>query len=459
MNRQAISYKDPDAFVIKYNDIYYRILKNRYASTYNCLMKSGLYDELVEQNLIVEHQEVDSTFSDFGEDVYKVLLPEQILFINYPYEWSFTQRKDCIISFLKINIIALKYGMILKDASSFNHVFVGTNCKLIDTSSFVIYNEGNSWLAYKQFCEEMLAPFLLMKYKGHEWSKLHRALFTGMPLKFVSNQLPYKSYFNFLAFWHIHLHSLFLNKKITNEKELKENKISKSKIEQGFRLLLQKIIKISDNNRGSSFWLSYYDEKIESKDYLLLKERSIKQWLSNIQPKKVIDLGANKGRFSAIASNYSEDVISVEMDEYCVNSFYQFCKQNSLKKITHVVIDIVHPSPGLGWENKEKIPMLDRLKANTVLALALIHHLRISNNIPLQLIADLLNRLTEKYLIIEFIPKSDIKIKQMLLIKEDIYEDYTEDNFKKIFSEQFNFLEETVLLPLERKLFLCQKKL
>ncbi|MFX5714057.1 hypothetical protein ABTE40_20165, partial [Acinetobacter baumannii] len=92
------------------------------------------------------------------------------------------------------------------------------------------------------------------------------------------NQLPYKSYFNFLAFWHIHLHSLFLNKKITNEKELKENKISKSKIEQGFRLLLQKIIKISDNNRGSSFWLSYYDEKIESKDYLLLKERSIKQW-------------------------------------------------------------------------------------------------------------------------------------------------------------------------------------
>ncbi|MFZ8469299.1 hypothetical protein ACO1MP_14120, partial [Staphylococcus aureus] len=94
----------------------------------------------------------------------------------------------------------------------------------------------------------------------------------------------------------------------------------------------------------------------------------IKQWLSNIQPKKVIDLGANKGRFSAIASNYSEDVISVEMDEYCVISFYQFCKQNSLKKITHVVIDIVHPSPGLGWENKEKIPMLDRLKANTVLA-------------------------------------------------------------------------------------------
>ena len=88
------------------------------------------------------------------------------------------------------------------------------------------------------------------------------------------------------------------------------------------------------------------------------------------------------------------------------NGNYLECVKNDETNILHLLLDLTNPSPGIGWENQERMSLLERNPTDTVFALALIHHLAISNNLPLKKIADFLNKICSS-LIIEFIPKSN----------------------------------------------------
>lgn len=454
---QPISYKDNKAFVYKKDNKYYRCLFNSYKEEYECLMNSGLYKELLEKDLIISHSELsfDETINS-SEGIFKIIYPEQIAFVSYPYEWTFSQWKDTCITLLSINLIALKYGMILKDATPYNFVFKNNRCILLDTSSFTFYNEGKPWLAYKQFCEEMLSPLLLMKYKGFEWSRLYRTAITGFSLNFVSTQLPLKSGFNFLSFWHIHLHSFF-SKKSSNSQKLSA-KNSKEQVVSLQKLLLLKINSLHNNKKHKSNWNNYYQTGIESNKYSTHKKEIVEQWLKAIRPDSLVDLGANTGNFSFIASKFANKVYAVDEDVYCVEELFKISKYNKIQNLTCAVIDIVNPSPGIGWMNEEKLPLLKRLMVETILALAILHHLCISKNLPLNFVAELFYKISTKYLIIEFVPKQDKKVQFLLENREDIFVNYTEENFKKEFSNYFEIVEEIQIDYSLRKLFLCKKK-
>ena len=450
---QPISYKDPSGYIIKEKEGYYRYVSYEYEHEYDHLMHSGLYKTLTDQYLLIPHKEIEDKKA--GSNCYKVLFPQQIGLITYPFEWVFSQWQEMALAFLRINQIALKHGMVLKDASPYNFVFVEGKCILLDSISFRFFKEGDPWIAYRQFCEEILGTLALMRYNDPFWARLQLSSLTGLQLTFVSKQLPLKTWFNSLCLLHIHLHARFQGRK-EKEKQLHDG-FSKQKLNILFDLLENNITKWDRPLKSQSIWDHYYENDIEDENYLADKTACINQWLAAVHPNTTIDLGANTGKFSFLAAQYSKEVIALEKDMNCVEEIRKESKQKKINNITAIVADITEPSPSLGWDNAEKSALFKRLNADMLMALALIHHLCLSKNIPLNFIAKTISDLTTRYAIVEFIPKEDPKAKLLLQHKEDIFINYTESHFVKSFETHFRLVDSYSPAASARKLFLCEK--
>jgi ribosomal protein L11 methylase PrmA len=203
-------------------------------------------------------------------------------------------------------------------------------------------------------------------------------------------------------------------------------------------------------------WDDYYTDSILGDDYLKAKTALVQSYIAEIDFKNVIDLGANDGHFSFVFAA-DKNVMAADADVNCINDLYNKIKKEKVSNILPLVINLVTPSPAIGWNNSERDSITYRLKADLVLALALVHHLAIANNIPLQLIADWLQPMAQN-LIIEFVPKTDEKVKLLLQNREDIFNDYTLENFKSIFASKFQFVKEEKIGHTNRVLFLMKRK-
>jgi SAM-dependent methyltransferase len=450
-----ISYRDTAARVVKKEIGYYRYIFHEYKAEYDHLMESGLYQELTQKELLIEHQEIEVDTVD--PKVYKLLLPTQIPFQSYPFEWSYTQWRKAILAYLRINHIALKYGMILKDATPYNFYLTGGKAVMFDTSSFMFFKENDSWIAYRQFCEEFLSPITLMHYNGSEWSKLTIANLRGMPLNFVSKQLPIKSWFNLTILLHIHIHSKYSGHSEPINLESKKYKgFTIEKVKSLQKMIFKTIKSWEKSYQFESHWSTYYQNDIESPEYLKDKEDKIRKWLEIKKPKSVIDLGSNTGKFSFIAAEYAERVISIEGDDKCVDEIEDKISIRN-NNIFTLIGNIAEPPPEIGFINSETKSIYKRGMSEVVLGLALVHHLQISNRLNFQQIAELIALYSKHYAIIEFIPIWDIKVQTLIKNKKRIFE-MDEDGFLKAISKWFIINEIIKLENSERKLFIMEKK-
>ena len=204
-------------------------------------------------------------------------------------------------------------------------------------------------------------------------------------------------------------------------------------------------------------WSGYYDNDIESTTYLIHKEEVIRGWLDHIKPKSVLDLGANTGKFSFIASEYAENVISLEYDDSCVDQIEAQIRKKKIKNVTALAGDLTETTPDLGALNKEHRSIFNRGKSDMVFGLALIHHLSIVKNLSFCQIAEMFSSFSKGYVIIEFIPKGDSKVSILLKDKTHDYKEYDEAEFIKALSVYFNIKEVISLKESLRKLILLEK--
>ena len=204
--RLSSSFRDPNGFIFKQGDTLYRQVNQSYASEYSMLMESGLYDKLTKIGILIPHEDVNVTPAEPAQ-AFKVIQPQYIPFISYPYEWSFGLLKEAALKTLSIQKRALKAGMTLKDASAYNIQFVNGKAALIDSLSFDIYHEGEPWVAYRQFCQHFLAPLALMAHTDVRLNQLLRVYIDGVPLDLASRLLPFASRLNFGLLTHLHLHA------------------------------------------------------------------------------------------------------------------------------------------------------------------------------------------------------------------------------------------------------------
>jgi hypothetical protein len=200
------SYRDPSGFVFRHDGTLYRHVAPSYAPHYDALLASGLYRELVGANLLIPHREMsDGELPSPG--AYRILAPQQLAFVSYPYEWCFGQLRDAALCTLEVQRRALARRMTLKDATAFNVQFLHGRPLLIDTLSFERYREGSPWVAYRQFCEHFLAPLFLMARVHPDAGRLFRPYLDGVPLTVAGRLLGIRALLAPGALLHLHLHA------------------------------------------------------------------------------------------------------------------------------------------------------------------------------------------------------------------------------------------------------------
>ena len=454
-HRIKSSFRDPSGFLFTFEGSLYRQINKSYQNEFDKMIDSGLYQKLVEKELLIPHEEVNVESSQ-PEKCYKTIKPKLIDFISYPYEWSFNQLKDAALTTLEIQKIAMDYGLTLKDSSAYNVQFLNGKPIFIDTLSFEIYQEGQFWKPYRQFCQHFLSPLALMNHKDIRLNQLLKIYIDGIPLDLTSKLLPAKTKTMFSLLAHIHTHSKKQKDYEGKQVDVKKRKLSKNSF-VGVIESLHSAIKKQNISLEKTEWGNYYSDTNYSEVAMNDKKTIILNLIEKIKPKNVWDIGGNVGIFSRISSDKEISTVCFDIDPVAIEKNYLECKEKNEKYLLPLLLDLTNPSPDIGWQNMERDSFLTRGPADLVFALALIHHLAISNNVPFELISEFFSR-NCRNLIIEFVPKTDTQVKRLLSSREDIFSEYDYEHFEKEFEKLFIIIEKKEIKDSERIIYYMQNK-
>ncbi|MEK7599616.1 MAG: SAM-dependent methyltransferase [Patescibacteria group bacterium] len=450
------SFRDPAGFVFRDSKgTLLRQINTSGLSDFNLLSETGLYDHLVQDHSLVKYKTLPLSRAFNKGTAAAIIQPDPIPFISYPFEWSFSQLKDAALLTLSIQKAALEHGMTLKDASAYNVQFYNGKPIFIDTLSFEKYEQGTPWQAYRQFCQHFLAPLALMSYTDINLSQLSRVHLDGIPLDLASKLLPKKAKIRPGIAMHIVLHGRAQKSK-EGEHQPKAKKLSKNGL-IGIIESLERSLHKMQPIKVPTEWADYYDNTNYTASAADKKGKLVSQLIKPLKAKSVLDLGGNNGKYSRLLNHDNIFTICTDIDPNAVEANYQYVKHNNESSMLPMVVDLVNPGGLLGWGNKERDSIAERLKCDIVMALALIHHLAISNNLSLDMIAEYFSGFGQ-YLLIEFVPKTDSQVKKLLSTREDIFPSYNEEEFKKVFSQYYTLINEKTIPGTKRTLFLYKVK-
>lgn len=442
------SFRDPDGFVYRQDDTLFRHINASYLPTYKKLEDSGLLELLWQRGYLVNHQVIKS------DDTHATIAPEEIPYISYPYEWCFSQLKAAALLTLEIQRLAIDHEMSLKDASAYNVQFVDSKPTFIDTLSFEVYKEGEPWVAYRQFCQHFLGPLSLMARTDVRTRHFLRSYIDGIPLDLASRLLPKRTYANYSLLAHIHLHAKTQIKHADDAQTgvQKTRKFSKVMM-TGIIESLQKAVRRLEVKSHETEWGSYYQATNYSSEAMNAKEKIVGDLIGQHFPadQTVHDVGANTGRFSRLAATGSRHVVAHDIDDMAVEMHFREA-QASESSVLPLLLDLTNPSPNLGWDQSERDGFEQRAAGSSVLALALIHHIAISNNVPLKLIAAFFAKVA-KHLIIEFVPKEDSQVQRLLTTRLDVFKEYDYDHFEEAFQSHFKICDQVKIEGTTRTLY------
>ncbi len=447
-----------------------RILRGINSDTLVCIEKlfsEPFYQKLVNEGLLVDTRIVDS-INDPDAKAIKldgwtgVLDHEVIPFVSYPYEWSFAMLKDAALLHLSILENCLEHGWILKDSSPYNIQWVGTSPVFIDTPSFIPWTEGEPWVGYRQFCSMFFTPLAIRAHLGIDHIPILRSNLDGVTPTEAINYFSGLNRFKKGVLSHIVLPSRV--EKHINDKErddapahqrksIKQSKAMVLGLVQSMSRLISKLSITDEHTDWSQYdkTHSYTDIDHENKKEFILKH------LSASNPDYAWDIGCNTGTFSKLCSEFCNYVIAIDGDHGAVDKLYLSEKGRKESNIHPLVMNLSNISPSQGWASTERLAFDCRKKPDLVLCLALIHHVRITSNIPNILFLKWLHTLKAN-VILEFVNRDDEMVKKLLTNKAEQYEDYNISQFVSEIDAYFNIEDRQTLKEGKRELFMLTPK-
>lgn len=446
------SFRDPAGFVFRLNNKLYRQVNKNFSAAFDQFENSRLAKKLLDKGWLLPWQKINDNLTEDPQAAY-FLQPREIGFISYPYEWSFDMLRDAALLTLEIASLAVDSQFQLKDATPYNIQWQHGKPVLIDHLSFEPLRKG-PWIAYRQFCESFLAPLLLMHYKKQHLPQLFLAWPEGIPLTSAAKLLPWRSRFSIHTYLHIHMQAK-LSKKTTATPG-KSNEFGTDKLKRIF-LSLKTLVQSLQSPAGKTEWADYYDEAGKRGEYLQAKEEMVRLWLREaIDAETVLDLGANEGLFTKVALTQGRKVIAADIDPECINRLYLDNKKLAAPLFT-AIQDLAWPSPGMGANNLERAPFLNRARADISLALALIHHLALQKKMSFEMIRDMVSPLSAQ-LIIEFVPAEDEKAALLLQRIEGLKPAYSQEEFESCFLQQYQLKRKETIKGSVRTLYWFTRK-
>lgn len=445
------SYRDPAGFVFEVDGVLLRHVDLSFAEELDALHRTGLYDELAGEGRLVSHEFQPAEVSP---GAHAVLRPERVPFVSYPYEWSFSQLRDAALLTLDVQRRALARGMILRDASAFNVQWRGVEPVFIDTLSFGRYRPGQPWYAYRQFCEHFLNPLALMSRLDVRLSLLLRDFPDGIPMGLASRLLGAASWLRPGLAFHVHLHARLQDRYADREQAGSGpgGAVSLRTLQRMADHLAALVESFGWRPEGTS-WAGYADLHNYSGAGLHSKAAVVRDFLARLRPASVWDLGANTGEYSRISAGEGRHVLAVDGDPGAVELSYRALKKERFPGVLPLVMDLLNPSPGLGWEHRERGSLAERGPADVVLGLALVHHLCLAGNVPLERVARFF-RSVGRAAVVEFVPPGDGQVERLLSHRSAPPHRYDREEFERSFARWFRLEGRREVEESERAVYL-----
>ncbi len=460
-SREGASFRDPSAFVFWRDGRPYRQIQRVFATEWDAFDASPLKSRLLGEGWIIPYEAVGLELA-VAPDAHAVIRPEPIEFISYPYEWTFGELRAAALLTLDIQLAAMASGWSLRDASAYNIQFRGGRPVHIDSSSFEPFDDGAPWVAYRQFCEQFLAPLALVARRDVRLARLLRLGPDGIPLDLASRLLPWRTRLDFGLLSHIHLHARAQLRHAADAAAAdgagagRVARISAKRLD-GLVRNLRSTVEHLDWRPSGTEWVDYAEHTSYGAAAAADKDRIVAGFVREVPGPRVWDLGANTGRFSRIAADAGKRVVALDIDPAASERHYRALRDAGRGDILPLVVDITDPSPALGWAGRERRSLLERADADAILALALVHHLAIGRNVPLPMIAALFADLAP-WAIVEFVPKEDPMVRRLLATRRDVFPDYDLEGFRAAVADRFEIVHETPLTEGPRVLFLLRRR-
>lgn len=461
------SFRDRDSRVVISGDAIYRALSPEGATDWAALSGSPLLAELTASGRVVGTREVDASVLGESQDllptgVETVLEHDRVPFVSYPYEWTFSMLQDAAKLQLELGAEAIDAGLTLKDATPYNVQFIGSKPTFIDIGSFEEIPEGEPWIAYRQFCMLYLYPLLFQAHKDLPFHPWLRGSIDGIQPIDAIKVFSLRDRLRRGVFLHTSLHARLdrrANKSGPGSAE--QNKTTRQVKPKQLQAQLQSMNRLVSKLKwktGETSWSGYRQSNTYSDDDDRRKQAFVAEVAAAQKPALTWDMGCNDGAYSRIAAEHSDRVVAFDFDHATVESLYRSLREEGNTKILPLVSNLADPSPALGWRGLERKTLADRGAPDLMLALALIHHVSISANIP---IADFLQwaRDLETTLVIEFPKRTDPMVRALLANKHDgANPDYEEGNFERELERRFKVERREELPSGDRVLFLASPR-
>ena len=459
IEREPGSFRDRNGAVFYRGGRVFRTLSPSALANWRLLEKTDFFAKRVALGQIVGTREADAAIGP--TQAAGALEHDRVPFVCYPYEWTFGMLKDAALLHLELMRDALAEDMILKDASPYNIQWNGACPVFIDIPSFVPLGRGEPWVGYRQFCELFLYPLMLQAYKGIDFRPWLRGRIDGIPTEEMRHLMSWRDLARSGVLLHVVAQSMLQRRYSGGGRNVRG-----ALVDAGFHktLIVNNVMKLSrlianlSPMRKRTEWSDYdrthsYDApEAERKAAFVSDAAAARRW------RLVWDLGCNTGTYSRIVAAQADYVVAMDGDPIAAESLYGGLKDEKERtSILPLVMNLTDASPNQGWLGKERKGLGERGRPDLTLCLALIHHIVITANVPLDEFIGWLADLGTS-VVIEFVGRDDEMVQILLANREDQYQDYDEKNFYNLLSSRFNVLSEQVLKDGKRKIYFAEPK-
>jgi hypothetical protein len=368
------SFRDPSSRVVIDGDKVVRLLDERGLEGWRALSATDFFRSAVAEGRLIESLEVDPPDGSAA-----ALAHPRLVFISYPYEWTFSMLRDAALLQLDLLEGALGAGLTIKDATPYNIQFVDGTPVFIDIGSFEPYRPGEPWIGYRQFTRQFLFPLLLRAWSGVPFQPWLRGDIEGPTAEQMAKLLPAGKRLNTSALLHVRLQARM-------ESRMGDRSVRRELGEAGFTAdlilanvrKLRKLVSSLEWDGSDEGWSTYVECSHVTRDRAT-KGVFLQEALDRLGSRRVIDLGANDGYFALIAANKGAVAIAVDSHEPVLDALY---RDKPVPGLSIALTDLANPSPSQGWAGQERPSLVERARPDLVIAYGLIHHLIYGASIP-----------------------------------------------------------------------------
>jgi 2-polyprenyl-3-methyl-5-hydroxy-6-metoxy-1,4-benzoquinol methylase len=391
---------------------------------------------------------------------------ERIPFQTYPYEWPPEMLWAAGQLTLETAHASLADGYGLKDATPYNILFRGPEPVFIDVPSFELREPGDPfWRPYAQFVRTFLLPLLANRRWGIRLADVFATRRDGLEPEEVYRLCGPVERFSPRVLSLVSMPTWLRGRARAKGEQIYEARTLSDTEKARFilRSLLNRLQRVlnslSPRILKQSVWSGYMACNSYSAPAFAAKEQFVSSLLQELKPRRVLDVGANTGHFSLLAARAGAEVIAIDSDPVCVGALWRSARDQHLN-VLPIVVDLARPSPALGWCNRECPSFLERAASSfdCVLMLAVIHHLLVTERIPLEEVFRLAAALTTDVLVVEFVAPDDDMFRQLVRGRAHLHSSLTEAAFEAACGAHFEILRSLPLPGTHRRLYALKRK-